>query len=109
MAQWSLDGWTGGQMLVDYLNQAGGAPTRKGFIQWLDGIQPYTYDAHGLITSSATWWGNTHHPENRNQCFSVVQWQDSASTFVLRSTTGGSPFYCAIVPELAAPYSDDGS
>jgi ABC-type branched-subunit amino acid transport system substrate-binding protein len=109
MAQWSLDGWTAGQMFVDYLSQAGGAPTRKGFIQWMDSIQPYTYDAHGLITSSATWWQYTHHPENRNQCFSVAQWQDSAGTFVLRSSTGGGPFYCAIVPELSVPYGDDGS
>jgi hypothetical protein len=109
MAQWSLDGWTAGQMLVDYLNQAGPAPTRKGFIQWLDGIQPYTYDAHGLITSSATWWGNVKHPNVRNQCYVAVQWQDTAGTFVNRSGTGGSPFYCATVSEVSYPFADDGS
>ncbi len=109
MAQWSLDGWTVAQVLVDYLNQAGAAPTRKGFIQWLDSIQPYTYDAHGLISSSATWWGNAHHPITRKQCNAVAQWQDSAGTFVLRSADGGSPFYCAVVGEVSSPYADDGS
>jgi hypothetical protein len=109
MAQWSLDGWTTGQMFVDYLNQAGGAPTRKGFIQWMDSIPLFTYDAHGLITSSATSWHAVRHPVTRNQCFSIAQWQDSAGTFVLRSATGNSPFYCAVVPELSVPYADDGS
>jgi hypothetical protein len=109
MAQWSLDGWTTGQIMVDYLNQAGGAPTRKGFIQWLDGIPADSYNAHGLITATAAWWQNYQHPQNRNQCYTVVQWQDSAGTFVNRSGSGVNPFYCTVAGEVSSKYADDGS
>jgi branched-chain amino acid transport system substrate-binding protein len=106
MAQWSVDGWLAGQMLVDYLNQAGAAPTRTGFMEWLNSIKPYTYDAHGLVSNSDTWWQPAAHPENRSRCWAIAQWQDSAATFVNR---GGSPFYCATTSEVGAAFTPDGS
>jgi branched-chain amino acid transport system substrate-binding protein len=111
MAQWAVDGWTAGQILVDYLNFAGGAPTRKGFIQWLDSFKYNTYNgaAAALITPTAAWWQNAHHPQSLNECYVVAQWQDNPGTFVVKSATGGSPYYCAVTTETSFPYTDDGS
>jgi branched-chain amino acid transport system substrate-binding protein len=106
LSQWTEDGYAGGQALVDYLTQAGPAPTRKGFIQWLDSIPPLGYTDHGFFSPVS--WANHPHPQSSKDCNIFVQWQDSAGTFVTRSHGPGG-YSCYVTPEVGTPYSPDGS
>ncbi|HEY1635756.1 MAG TPA: ABC transporter substrate-binding protein [Acidimicrobiales bacterium] len=99
--EWSLDGYATGQMFGDALAAMGGAPTRAGFEGWMNGLNNYTN--HGL------WAPLDYHPYNFNaphqQCFTVVQWQDSANGYVTRAPLNT----CYNIGWIGYPASDDGS
>jgi branched-chain amino acid transport system substrate-binding protein len=46
--QWALEAWAQGQMVAEGLESMGPAPTRKGLMAWLNGLNSYT--AHGVFT-----------------------------------------------------------
>jgi hypothetical protein len=68
---------------------------------WMNGLNGYT--AHGL------WAPLDYHPYNfaatHHQCFSVVQWQDSANGWVTRAPLST----CGDYNWVAYQASDDGS
>jgi hypothetical protein len=106
LAQWTLDGYAGGQILADYLTAAGAAPTRKGFMAWLNAFPAKGYNVHGLFSPLS--WANHAHPSSSNDCGIYVQWQDSAHTYVTHGS-GGSPFTCFVTSEISSKFTDDGS
>jgi branched-chain amino acid transport system substrate-binding protein len=103
--QWAVDGYVSGVFLADAVTDMGANVTRKGFIQWLDAIQPFTYTAHGLITPVD--WKPKAHPATHNACFSVAQWQDRVGTYVNRSVSG--EYTCYVTKEIGSPYTQDNS
>jgi branched-chain amino acid transport system substrate-binding protein len=98
---WSLDGYAVGMMFGDALAAMGGAPTRGGFMGWMNGLNNYT--DHGM------WAPLDYHPYNfaqpHLQCFTVVQWQDSANGYVTRAPLNT----CSNVGWIGYPATDDGS
>jgi hypothetical protein len=75
MHQWALEAWAMGTMLRDYLDEAGPAPTRAGFNEWIAALDGYTAD--GIMT------GLSYAPVDYDQptlpdCTTIAQWQDSA-------------------------------
>jgi len=104
--QWAFDGYAAAQIFGDALTAMGSSPTRKGFIDWMDAIKPYTYTDHGMFHDVD--WTPRPHPNTRQTCGSVVQWQDSAGTFVNRAGAGHE-FFCYTTTEISFPYVPDGS
>ncbi len=100
--EWSLDGYAIGMMFADALNAMGGSPTRTGFEAWMNGLNNYT--DHGM------WAPLDYHTYDFSkphaQCFTIVQWQDSANGYVTRAPL--STCYPNI-GWIGYPASDDGS
>lgn len=71
--QWALEAWAQGQMVAEGIKSMGPAPTRKGLIAWLNGLDRYT--ANGLF------WGLDYKvwdfskPTIRG-CASISRYQD---------------------------------
>jgi branched-chain amino acid transport system substrate-binding protein len=100
-AQWALEGYANGQILVDGIASMGTNPTRAGFIKWMDSLMDYT--DHGFYVP--TDWQPRPHPGSYKECVTSVQWQDSAGTYVTR----GPMNTCYTTTEVPAAFTPDGS
>jgi len=105
-AQWTLEGYYDGQMVADAILAMGADVTRQGFINWFDGIPTRGYTDHGVLLPED--WRPSPHGGNTlvEDCSVIVQWQDSAATFVTRDNGSTS---CYMTHELSNPSSPDGS
>jgi branched-chain amino acid transport system substrate-binding protein len=99
--QWALEGWAAGKIFTDGVKSMGGAPTRKGLLDWLNS-QGDPYPAVGLFRNIS--WKPIDHSKPGSNCYAMHQWQDSAGGWVTRS-----PLECH--PTEWYPYSpqDDGA
>lgn len=86
--QWGLEAWVMGQMLQDYLQAAGPAPTRAGFEKHLLGLRGAS--PAGIMTPTIQYAvGNGSAPTVRD-CVGISRWDDGARRWVL-----AAPFpYC---------------
>src|SRR5205807_5368783 len=73
--QWTFEGWGIVQVFVDYLNSAGGTPTRKGFVAWLNGLKDYS---NGVFAPFD--FRRVDYSKPKPDCNTIAQWQDSAHT-----------------------------
>ncbi len=71
--QWALESWMMARMVEEYVNRA--APTRKGLVDYLNGLTDYT--GNGLDVGLD--WGKPSGSGGRTKdCFTIARWQDSA-------------------------------
>jgi branched-chain amino acid transport system substrate-binding protein len=71
--EWALEAWAQGQMVAEGIKSMGPAPTRKGLIAWLNGLDDYT--ANGL------YWGLDYRPWDFSKptirgCLAISRYQD---------------------------------
>jgi branched-chain amino acid transport system substrate-binding protein len=101
--QWSAEGWAMGLEFQHAAESMGANLTRAGFMKWLNNLDSYTID--GFARPHDYKPINVSAPP-RNDCFSVVHWQDSAQTFVtetpITTCINGSKW-------VGAEPTDDGS
>ena len=100
--QWALTGWSAAKQFADAVAAQGGNLTRAGVEKWLASQRNYT--AGGLQAARDYQWPFDY-SKPLDQCFTVVQWQDSAHTMVTKAPLST----CYSMPWV--PYSplDDGS
>src|SRR5207245_11618746 len=90
--QWVVEGFAGARLFTDGVAALGASPTRSNLIKWLDGVRRYT--AGGLLAPTDYQWPYDY-SKPAPECFSIAQWQDSATTFVERTD---SPLPCYGMP-----------
>ncbi|MFL6204196.1 MAG: ABC transporter substrate-binding protein [Acidimicrobiales bacterium] len=70
--QWALESWVQGQLVAEALNKMGGAPTRKGLMSYLNGLNQWK--------GNGTHVGLDFHPVNFGKtmadCTTIARWQD---------------------------------
>ncbi len=88
--EWSLEGWEAGVLLNDYLTQAGPAPTRQGFLDFMNGLKDYTFQG---LAAPTTWQQGDVNAATTHDCFTVAQWSDQAGGWVQRTPAPGYQCY----------------
>lgn len=106
--QWVVEGWAGAELLVKGIESMGAEVTREGLMEWLD-AQDGSETLGGLMAPGQFYWNPNDRPwETRAEvCFSVMQWDEAAGSFVSRVD---DTFHCRRPAEYF-PYTpvDDGS
>jgi branched-chain amino acid transport system substrate-binding protein len=102
--QWALEAWFQGNTLRDYLLQAGGSPTRKGWEDFLRGLRKYS--GGGIMT------GLDYHPVDyttptREECFTVARWLDSEGGWV--QATNKFPYCVPTAKQFGVPALEQGN
>lgn len=88
--QWTLDGWASAMWFADAAKSCGAALTRACLETFLN--KPGGYGAHGLWSPRGNDKIDFEHSQ-AHRCITVVQWQDSAQTWVTRAR-----FQCYTTP-----------
>jgi hypothetical protein len=84
--QWALEGWLMGNLFKSYAASA--APTRKGFVSYLNGLRDWKGDGIDVGLD----WGKTDPSASRvKDCFTISRWLDSKGGWT--EATQGFP-YC---------------
>jgi branched-chain amino acid transport system substrate-binding protein len=80
--QWAVDAWAIGNVFADGIEAMGPAPTRDGFVEWLNTMEPN--DARGLRLPLD--YRVPPYPEERAEdCFAIHRWLDAEGGWVLAS------------------------
>jgi hypothetical protein len=76
--QWALESWIQGQLVAEALNKMGPAPTRKGLMSFLNGLDEWTGSGThiGLSFKPSTFGATTA------ECTTIARWQDSKGGWV---------------------------
>jgi hypothetical protein len=69
--QWALEAWVMGNLTASYLNTS--APTRKGFVAYLDNVRDYRGDG---IHAGLDWEKSDPNSPRTRDCFAVAKWVD---------------------------------
>jgi branched-chain amino acid transport system substrate-binding protein len=80
--QWALEAWFLGNLTASYLNSA--APTRKGFVSYLNNVRDYTGDG---IHAGLDWEKFDASAPRVRDCFAVAHWVDSAGGWTNASSS----------------------
>jgi branched-chain amino acid transport system substrate-binding protein len=84
--QWALEGWLMGNLFKSYAASA--APTRKGFVSYLNGLRDWKGDGIDVGLD----WGKTDPSASRvKDCFTISRWLDAKGGWT--EATQGFP-YC---------------
>jgi branched-chain amino acid transport system substrate-binding protein len=76
--QWALESWIQGQLVAEALNKMGPAPTRKGLMSFLNGLDEWTGGGtHIGLSFKPTSFGAT-----AAECTTIARWQDSKGGWV---------------------------
>ena len=104
--QWALEAWAMGNITRDALESMGPAPTRKGFIEFLDTMDPNTAD--GIMV------GTYFRPEQidyradtNRDCFAIVRWLDSEGGWT--NADSKFPFCYPDAKTFSAPAAEQGT
>jgi hypothetical protein len=100
--QWTLEGYATGQWFADGVASMGAAPTRTGFIKWMNSLKDYTV---GGFFAPLDYQHIDYTKPRLGDCNTVVQWQDSAKGWVTRAPTTD----CVTSTWYAVTPSDDGA
>lgn len=85
--QWALEAWAIGNIARDAIESMGPAPTRAGFIEYLDTMPPNTGD--GIMVGTAYTPDQVDYGASTNRdCFVIARWLDAEGGWVSAS----SPF-----------------
>ena len=101
MHQWTLEGYGNAMWFADGVKSMGANPTREGLINYLDSVKGYT--AGGLFAPRDFQVVDETKPQQ--ECNTIVQWQDSAATYVTRAPVT----YCVMKQPIPYQPSDDGA
>ncbi len=103
--QWALEAWAQGNIARDAIESMGPAPTRDGFIEFLDTMPPN--DGGGIMIGTA--FGpdqpDVDAPTNKD-CFGFARWLDSKGGWHLASEF---PFCYPDAKTLRSPASEQGN
>jgi branched-chain amino acid transport system substrate-binding protein len=100
--QWALEAWMLGNLTASYVNSA--APTRAGFVTYLNGLRDYTGDG---IHTGLDWGKGDPSASRTHDCFTIAHWQDSAGGWV--DATGNYPFCYPDAYQFQAPALEQGN
>ncbi len=104
MHQWIIEGWGAAKTFDDATSSMGAAPTRKGFIAWMNAARNYTA---GGIFHSIDWRPSQDFTKPAPDCFSLARWDETAKTF--SNALGSANFSCFTTDFYAYVPGDDGS
>ncbi|MDP1794946.1 MAG: ABC transporter substrate-binding protein, partial [Acidimicrobiales bacterium] len=100
--QWALESWMMARMVEGYVNRA--APTRKGLVDYLNGLTDYT--GNGLDVGLD--WGKPSGSGGRTKdCFTIARWQDSAGGWT--SAANKFPFCYPDAFQYTSPALEQGN
>jgi ABC-type branched-subunit amino acid transport system substrate-binding protein len=100
--QWALEAWMMGNLTASYVNRA--APTRKGFVAYLNGLRDFTGDG---IHTGLDWGKQDPSAPRVRDCFAIAKWVDSAKSWT--DATGGFPFCYPDAYQYTAPALEQGN
>jgi branched-chain amino acid transport system substrate-binding protein len=81
--QWALEAWAIGNIFADALEAMGPAPTRDGFVEFLNTMPPN--DARGIMVHRRSYQVPPYPQDRAEDCFHMVRWLDDRGGWVSAS------------------------
>lgn len=104
--QWALEAWAQGNIAADAIESMGPAPTRAGFIEFLDTMPANT--GEGIMIGTEFAEGRLDYNQARaKDCFNIVRWQDSKGGWTLASSP--APFCVADANRILSDAGEQGT
>ena len=103
--QWALEAWFMASIVQDGVAAMGAAPTRAGFVQFINGLENYTGNG---IMDEVDYQVEDHTAPTREHCFVIVRWQDTAPGGWIRATPS-FPYCIADAKQYQTGIAEDGT
>lgn len=104
--QWALEAWATGNIAKDAISSMGPAPTREGFIEFLNTMEPNT--GEGIMVGTVfTRDSIDYEADTERDCFAFARWLDSEGGWV--SASSPFPFCYPDAKTVATPAAEQGN